>query len=212
MTFLTYPPILPEVGIFLEPLLFSKPCFEGILISYRSDEDICHSLQNSLPKLAGKLKILRLHRVHITHQCMDGITQLLKSSLDQIHFSQSSFTDLNELITALSNSNLRHLSFYDHYPFNLTIAKSLGNLLTMTNISLEDIKVGESKNILGPFDLDEFPTIGIDCGTARVLIEAMPAHSSGQHKIPVLTVCVRKSCISSLEDILYPRDKVNTDC
>ena len=195
----------------MEPLFFSKPCFKGILISYRSDADICHSLQNSLPKLAGKLKILRLDRVHITHQCMDGITQLLKSSLDQIHFSQSSFTDLNELITALSNSNLRRLSFYDHYPFNLTIAESLGNLLTMTNISLEDIKVGRLINIfLGP--LDTLSPVGtIHCDAARVLIEAM-AHSSGQQKIPVLTLCVSERCESSWEDISYPRDKVNIVC
>ena len=141
---------------------------------------------------------------------MDGITQLLESSLDQIDFSQSSFTDLNELITAISNSNLKFLSFYD-YPFNLTIAKSLGNLLTMTNISLEDIKVGGWMNIVStPIDESSFATI--DCDTARVLIEAM-AHSSGQRqKIPVLTVCVLKKCKSSWEDISYPRDKVNIVC
>ena len=140
---------------------------------------------------------------------MDGITQLLESSLDQIDFSQSSFTDLNELITALSNSNLKHLSFYGD-PFNLTIAKSLGKLLTMTNISLEDIKVGGWMNIvLTPLDESSFDTI--DCDAARVLIEAM-AHSSGQHKIPVLTVCVLKRCNSSWEDISYPRNKVNIVC
>ena len=140
---------------------------------------------------------------------MDGITQLLGSSLDQIEFSQSSFTGLNELITALSNSNLKHLSFYD-YPFNLTIAKSLGNLLTMTNISLEDIKVGGWMNIvLTP--LDKISSVTIDCDAARVLIEAM-AHSNGLQKTPVLTVCVSETCKSSLKDISYPRDKVNIAC
>ena len=141
---------------------------------------------------------------------MDGITQLLKSSLDQIVFIQSSFTNLNELITALSNSNLKHLSFYYKYPFDLTIAKSLGKLLTMTNISLEDIKVGDWINIfLAPSD--EFSVVSIDCDAARVLIEAMD-HSNGQQKTPVLTVCVSETCKSSWEDISYPRDKVNIAC
>ena len=140
---------------------------------------------------------------------MDGITQLLESSLDQIVFSQSSFTDLNELITALSNSNLRHLSFYDHYPFDLTIAKSLGNLLTMNNISLEDIKVGDRIDIFLE-SLDKMIFV-IECDTARVLIEPM-AHGSGQQKTPVLTLCVSEICESSWEDIPYPRDKVNIVC
>ena len=141
---------------------------------------------------------------------MDGITQLLKSSLDQIDFIQSSFTDLNELITALSNSNLKHLGFYNRL-FNLTIAKSLGKLLTMNNISLEDIKVGDwMAFVLTP--LDDNLVGSIDCYTARVLIEAM-AHSSGQQKTPVLTLCELDRCKSSLEDISYPRDKVNfIDC
>ena len=142
---------------------------------------------------------------------MNGITQLLlDSSLDQVDFVRSSFTDsddLNDLITAISNSKLKHLRLYGS--FNLTIAKSLAKLLTKTNISLEDVTVGDSMIIrFSSFDDIAFGTI--DCDAAKVLVEAM-AHSSGQNT-PLLKVCMGGKCNAFLADISFPKDKVVNIC
>ena len=142
---------------------------------------------------------------------MNGITQLLlDSSLDQVDFIQCSFSDnddFNDLITAISNSKLKHFRLYDG-SFNLTMmAKSLAKLLTKTNTSLEDVIVGGYKtNIFSP-DFDEDVFGFIDCDVARVLVEAM-AHNSGQNT-PFLKVCIKEKCVA---DISYPRDKVVYIC
>ena len=111
------------------------------------------------------------------------------------------------LITAISNSKLKHLRLYGS--FNLTIAKSLAKLLTKTNISLEDVTVGDSMIIrFSSFDDIAFGTI--DCDAAKVLVEAM-AHSSGQNT-PLLKVCMGGKCNAFLADISFPKDKVVNIC
>ena len=144
---------------------------------------------------------------------MNSITQLLlNSSLDQVDFSETSFSnndDLNDLVTAISNSKLKHLRLYDR-SFNLTIAnyKSLAKLLTKTNTSLEDVTVGGYMRTFSPLDEIVFGTI--DCDVARVLVEAM-AYNSGQNT-PFLQVCMQEKCDAFLADISYPRDKVVNIC
>ena len=140
---------------------------------------------------------------------MNGITQLLlNSSLDQVDFSRTSFSDndvLNDLITAISNSNLKHLRLYD-WSSNLTIAKLLAKLLTKTNTSLEDVTVS------GPMKIRFLSNVNnlFACDATRVLVEAM-AHSSGQNT-PLLKVCMLRKCDTFWADISYPRDKVVNIC
>ena len=175
-------------------------------------DTICHSFQKKLPKIASKLKTLKLYVVTITHQCVNGITQLLDSSLREIEFDQCPFSiiDFNDLITSVSKSNLKYLTFFDRR-FNRTNAELLATLLTQ-NSTLERITITSERNQNIIFMMPFSP---IHCDAARLLVEAMTtthSHSHIERNTLLLQVCVEKSCKQTLTKIPYSRDRVDMSC
>ena len=176
-------------------------------LSIKQTPNICPSLQKTLPKFAGKLKVLGLDHVFITRQCVRGITHLLNSVLNRLVLIHCSMTN-NEsdlLIAAITRSKLKHLVFHTDRDFNVPKAYFLTTLLTQVDTPLKEVTVG---GVI--YTMFGYYKSFISCDVARVLVEAMANNTSTQNA-PILKLCVKeRSCKEVLMDTISDKVQITS--